>query len=293
MKRDVNGILLLDKPSGITSNLALQKAKRLYHAKKAGHTGSLDPLASGLLPICFGEATKFSQYLLNADKRYIVTAQLGSNTDTGDADGRVIETFDSEITQEAITKVLPTFKGKQLQVPPMYSALKQQGQPLYKLARQGIEVERKPREIEIYEIKQLAFEENQLTLEVHCSKGTYIRSLVEDIATSLGSGAHVKVLRRTTIGDFTTEKMLTLPQLEASVDTLDAQLLPIYQPLLYLPSLTLSPSDLTLIKQGQGVTLPESQEPGLFRLLNEEGDFWGIVEAMPDGCLISKRLLKH
>ncbi|MCK4609349.1 MAG: tRNA pseudouridine(55) synthase TruB, partial [Gammaproteobacteria bacterium] len=211
----MDGILLLDKPAGITSNDALQKVKRLYHARKAGHTGSLDPLASGMLPICLGQATKFSQFLLEADKSYRVIGKLGLKTATGDAEGDVIEERDaSKVNAKQIEKILTQFRGTVEQIPSMYSAIKHKGQPLYKLARQGITVERKSRSVVIYELDFIGFEKGLLELEICCSKGTYIRTLVEDIGEVLGCGAHVVALRRLSCGSFLEEQMVTLPNLE-------------------------------------------------------------------------------
>lgn len=212
--RDITGILLLDKPTDITSNKALQQAKFLYFAAKAGHTGALDPIATGVLPICFGEATKFSQYLLNADKKYRVTAKLGEKTTTADREGEVIESKPVDVTEEQLVKVLQQFKGTISQVPSMYSALKKDGVPLYKLARKGIEVERDAREVDIYSLELVTFSDDEFVLDVHCSKGTYVRNLVEDIGDELGCGAHVLELRRTAVGDFNLGQTVTLAHLE-------------------------------------------------------------------------------
>ena len=215
-KRDVNGILLLDKPKGLSSNAALQQVKRLYCARKAGHTGSLDPLASGMLPICFGKATKMSQQWLNADKIYHVRAQLGIQTTTGDAEGSIVaEKAVPDLTPKIIEQTLNRFRGEIQQVPPMYSALKHQGQPLYKLARRGITIERLPRAVIIHHLSLLSYENHQLELQVHCSKGTYIRTLIEDIGEALHCGAHVVELRRLSVGNFSAEQMISLEQLLA------------------------------------------------------------------------------
>ena len=218
--RNVSGVLLLDKPQGCSSNHILQKVKRLFGAAKAGHTGSLDPLATGMLPICFGEATKISAFLLDSDKRYHLTCQLGVTTTTGDAEGEVTETLDAcSITEQDIKAVLPEFIGEIEQIPPMYSALKHNGERLYKLARQGIEVERKARKITIYDIEYISLVKDEqqrvfLELEVSCSKGTYVRTLVEDIAKKLHSGAHITALRRLSVGPYSGE-MKTVEQLMA------------------------------------------------------------------------------
>jgi len=231
ISRPVDGILLLDKPLHLSSNQALQKVKHLFQAKKAGHTGSLDPLATGMLPLCFGKATKLAQGLLGVDKKYVVTAKLGEMTTTGDAEGDVIETKPvPAVTIEALQAVLMRFTGEIQQTPPMYSAVKMGGKPLYELARQGITVERQSRPVTIYVIslKELALP--FVTLEVHCSKGTYIRTLVEDIGRALGCGAYVTALRRTVVGNFLEDSMLTLDQLRELFDqggfgALDQQLL--------------------------------------------------------------------
>ena len=229
-KRDVNGILLLDKPIGITSNAALQTVKRLYAAKKAGHTGSLDPLATGMLPICFGKATKISAQLLDADKTYQVTAQLGIKTATGDKEGEIIaEKPVATFTLSQMEKTLENFRGPIQQIPPMYSALKHQGQPLYKLARRGITIERLPRSVTIHQLDLINFADDVIELYVRCSKGTYIRTLIEDIGEALGCGAHVISLRRLTVAKFLEKNMITLDQvcnLQQQLEELDQYLLP-------------------------------------------------------------------
>lgn len=213
--RNISGILLLDKPMGITSNAALQQVKRLFNACKAGHTGSLDPLATGVLPLCFGEATKFSQFLLDADKHYRARVRLGVTTDSGDADGKVLETKPvPEITDEALEQALDNYRGEITQVPSMFSALKVDGQPLYKLARQGVEVEREARPVTIYELEVQDRSGDELTLDVRCSKGTYVRTLAEDIGRELGCGAHVAGLRRLAAGPFKIEETVSIQQLE-------------------------------------------------------------------------------
>lgn len=215
-RRDVHGVLLLDKPQGMTSNDALQKVKRLFNAKKAGHTGALDPLATGMLPICFGEATKFSQYLLDSDKRYRVIAKLGERTDTSDADGQIISTRSVNITQSQIDEALTHFRGDILQVPTMFSALKYQGKPLYEYARQGIVIEREARPITIYDNQFIQYDstKHELTLEIHCSKGTYIRTIIDDLGELLGCGAHVIYLRRLQVSNYPIDNMITLDELQ-------------------------------------------------------------------------------
>ncbi|NVJ59665.1 MAG: tRNA pseudouridine(55) synthase TruB [Gammaproteobacteria bacterium] len=230
--RPVNGVLLLDKPLGHSSNHVLQKVRRLYNAQKAGHTGSLDPLASGMLPICFGEATKFSQYLLDANKAYTVTAKLGETTTTSDAEGEIIEQRPIKCSAQEIESTALSFIGSSKQVPSMYSALKHQGQPLYKLARQGIEVERQARDIHIDKLTVESITSNTFSLYVECSKGTYIRNLVEDIGEQLGCGAHVIKLRREWVAHFDNASMVSMEQLQSlrdneQFDELDGLLLPV------------------------------------------------------------------
>ncbi len=300
--RNVSGILLLDKPSGISSNLALQKAKRIYDANKAGHTGSLDPIATGMLPVCFGEATKFSGFLLNGDKRYTAVCQLGVVTTTGDCDGEILKTHPTAgITQAQLEESLIPFRGKIDQVPPMYSAIKQDGQPLYKLARQGIEVERKARPVEIYELTLDHFDPDsaQFTISMHCSKGTYVRTVVEEIGEALGCGAHILELRRTTVGDFDSAQMVTLEYLntvreQSSMEGLDELLLPMDQAVEIYPAIRLSADASYYLRQGQPVQVeaenrPEEEE--IVRLYNETGQFLGIGEGMDDGRVAPKRLV--
>ncbi len=259
--RNVKGILLLDKPVGLTSNSALQRVKSLYRAKKAGHTGSLDKAASGLLPLCFGEATKFSGFLLNADKHYRTIFQLGIQTSTGDAEGEVVYRGAlQKFTRKRIEAALAGFQGTILQVPPMFSALKHKGQRLYKLAHQGLEVDREPREITVHSITLLDYRENELELEILCSKGTYIRTLAEDIGKELGCGAHVKFLRRIGVGPYSDENMLALAELETIAETglsgLDAELLGIDSVLQDMPSIHLVESVAFYLCQGQPVMVP-------------------------------------
>jgi tRNA pseudouridine55 synthase len=296
--RDVDGIILLDKPSGITSNKALQKVKFLYKAKKAGHTGSLDPIASGLLPICLGEATKFTSYLLESDKRYVVEAKLGEKTASGDTEAEVIETADVPLLgKETITEVLGSFLGEQDQVPPMHSALKQDGQPLYKLAHQGISVERKSRKITVYALELCAQTEETLTLDVTCSKGTYIRTLVEDIAQALGTVAHVTVLRRTQLGDFDIQNSVSLEKLEETLAEsgftgIDEMLLPSETAIANWPGLNLSEDAAYYLKQGQAVLVPKAPTEGWVRLYEGQDQFLGIGCILDDGRVAPKRLIK-
>lgn len=254
-RRDVHGVLLLDKPQGMTSNDALQKVKRLFNAKKAGHTGALDPLATGMLPICFGEATKFSQYLLDSDKRYCVIAKLGERTDTSDADGQIISTRSVNITQSQIDEALTHFRGDILQVPTMFSALKYQGKPLYEYARQGIVIEREARPITIYENQFIQYDstKHELTLEIHCSKGTYIRTIIDDLGELLGCGAHVIYLRRLQVSNYPIDNMITLDELQN-----EPLLMPVDSPLQDRPKVVLSESQGKDILLGRTVIVENS-----------------------------------
>lgn len=254
-RRDVHGVLLLDKPQGMTSNDALQKVKRLFNAKKAGHTGALDPLATGMLPICFGEATKFSQYLLGSDKRYRVIAKLGERTDTSDADGQIISTRSVNITQSQIEEALTHFRGDILQVPTMFSALKYQGKPLYEYARQGIVIEREARPITIYDNQFIQYDstKHELTLEIHCSKGTYIRTIIDDLGELLGCGAHVIYLRRLQVSNYPIDNMITLDELQN-----EPLLMPVDSPLQDRPKVVLSESQGKDILLGRTVIVENS-----------------------------------
>lgn len=295
--RDVNGILLLDKPTGITSNAALQKVKRCYAAQKAGHTGSLDPLASGMLPLCFGEATKFSQFLLEADKVYRVTAKLGIKTATGDAEGEIIQQREvSALSEDAIHRVLLQFNGIIEQIPSMYSAIKHQGQPLYKLARQGIEIERKSRQVTIFRIDLLAHGADTLSFEVHCSKGTYVRTLVEDIGEQLGCGAHVIALKRLSVGPYLPEHSIALAVLEELAEqqdyaALDAYLLPLDTTVANWQEVRLSEATTYYLRQGQPVIVPYAPSSGWVRLVGNNGRFLGVGEIIDDGRVAPRRLL--
>jgi len=294
--RRVNGILLLDKAIGLSSNAALQQIKRLYSAQKAGHTGSLDPLATGMLPICFGEATKMSAFLLDADKRYQVVVKLGVTTTTGDAEGDILEQCTaSHITLNQVRSVIPKFIGLQTQIPPMYSALKINGQTLYKLARQGKTIERKPREITIFDIKIATLKNEELELEVHCSKGTYIRTLAEDIGRVLQCGGHVSVLRRLGVANFATESMLTFSDLEhmaeAGSEKLDAQLLPMEAALYQLPTVKISDEMAIYLTQGQAVLVPRAPRKGYVQLLQGDSAFIGVGRVQEDGRIAPKRML--
>ena len=294
--RNVQGILLLDKPLGITSNAALQQVKRLFRARKAGHTGSLDPLADGLLPICFGSATKVSAYLLDANKQYRVKVRLGITTTTADAEGEVLETRPTEdITEQALCSVLSGFVGQIQQLPPMYSALKHKGERLYKLARQGIEVEREPRPVTIHALELLSSDLPEVELDVHCSKGTYVRTLAEDIGEALGCGAHVSALRRTGVGPFGIEGIVTMETLEAKaeegLDALDQLLLPVESALADWPEVRLSGDAAYYLRMGQPVLVPKAPTEGWVRLYAGEGKFLGVGQIQDDGKVAPKRLM--
>ncbi|MDX1443540.1 MAG: tRNA pseudouridine(55) synthase TruB [Gammaproteobacteria bacterium] len=297
--RPVDGVLLLDKPQGITSNRALQIVKRLYGAAKAGHTGSLDPLATGLLPICLGNATKMSAFLLDADKHYRVTARLGSRTDTADADGEIIEEREvPEFDEERLNAVLREFTGDIDQIPPMYSALKKDGKRLYEIAREGGEVEREPRRVRIFSLQLDAIEGNDISLSVRCSKGTYIRSLVEDVAAALGTVGHVVVLRRTGVGPFEKRPMYSIEELEAIQSegghvALDEKLLPVDSPVVDWPLVRLDSDSTWYVQHGQAVLVPKAPVEGHVRLYAEDDGFLGIGEVADDGRIAPKRLVSH
>ena len=298
--RPVDGILLLDKPLGVSSNHALQSVKRLYEAAKAGHTGSLDPLATGVLPLCFGEATKFSQYLLDADKAYESTFVLGTVTDTGDAEGRVLENNNaSDVTQSEIVTALQAFEGEIEQIPSMFSAIKQGGQPLYKLARKGLEVERKARSVVIKTLQLRAFrggERPEMDIYLECSKGTYVRSLAEDLGRLIGCGAFVSALRRTRAGPFGIDQSITLSALEGlkgagEPGELDKLLLPTDSALGSLPLVLLSESSGFYMRQGQPVMVSNAPRDGIVRVALDSGEFLGVGEMLDDGRVAPRRLI--
>ena len=298
--RQVDGLLVLDKPTGMSSNAALQQAKRLFGAAKAGHTGSLDPLATGVLPLCFGEATKFSQFLLDADKGYESTFVLGVGTDTADADGAVITRASAaHLTEDSVTQAMVMLTGAIEQVPPMYSALKVDGQPLYKRARAGEQVERAARPVEIYGFELLSFEPGEqvrLGVKVRCSKGTYIRTLAEDLGAALGVPAHVSTLRRCQSGPFALDDCVTPEQLTAVKESgtytdLDALLQPIESCIQHLPRLSLSEAATFYIRQGQPVLVPNGPQSGMVRIADAGGLFLGVGDMRDDGKLAPKRLL--
>jgi tRNA pseudouridine55 synthase len=294
--RPVNGILLLDKPIGLTSNDALQEVKHLYKARKAGHTGSLDPLATGLLPICLGEATKASGFLLDADKHYRMTCRLGVRTTTGDAEGEVLETRPvGTLDAAALEAVLDRFRGPIQQVPPMYSAVKHQGERLYKLARQGMEVAREARTVVIRELTLLAMNLPELELDVHCTKGTYVRTLAEDIGDLLGCGAHVTTLRRLGVGPYDEAGMIALADLKKLLlqgfEALDAVLLSVESALAQWPGVRLSSDAAFYLRQGQPVLVPHAPTSGWVRLYQGEHQFLGMGQILDDGRVAPKRLM--
>jgi tRNA pseudouridine55 synthase len=296
-ERDISGILLLDKPGGITSNSALQGVKRLFRARKAGHTGSLDPLATGLLPVCLGEATKLSGYLLEADKCYRTLIRLGVTTSTGDAEGEPLAVRDCAAVDRArVDAAVARFTGAIEQTPPMHSAIKQNGIPLYKLAHQGIAVERLPRDVVIHAIEVLRFEGDRLELDVRCSKGTYIRVLAEDIGAALGCGAHVAALRRTGVGSFDTRRMVSLDTLQelaaGGTAALDAHLVSMEEALMHWPDVRLAPDVAFFLRRGQAVFVPHAPSRGLVRIYAREEDrFLGIGHILEDGRVAPKRLV--
>lgn len=298
--RNLTGILLLDKPIGCSSNAALQTVKRLYDARKAGHTGSLDPLATGLLPICFGHATKLSGYLLDADKSYWVRAKMGERTSTADAEGEIVESQAvPALDEQSVNTALADFLGEQEQLPPMYSAVKHQGKRLYELARAGEEVERKPRSIRVHELELLSIDGEILEMRMRCSKGTYVRTLVEDIATALGTVAHVAALRRTAVGPFSGEDMISMEQLQALAEleeggqpALDRLLLPLSSALGHWPVVSLDADSSYYVKRGQAVQVPNAPTEGMVRIHDQDAEFIGVGEILDDGKVAPRRLLR-
>ncbi|MCX8965640.1 tRNA pseudouridine(55) synthase TruB [Erwinia psidii] len=301
--RDVHGVLLLDKPQGLSSNDALQKVKRLFNANRAGHTGALDPLATGMLPVCLGEATKFSRYLLDSDKRYRVIARLGQRTDTSDADGQIICERPLNFTQQQLDDALDGFRGETQQVPSMYSALKYQGRKLYEYAREGIVVPREARSIVVYELKFIRWEGHELELEIHCSKGTYIRTITDDLGEMLGCGAHVIYLRRLQVATYPIASMVTLEQLAAlneealrsqrsPADLLDPLLMPMDSPAAAYPEVNLLSVVAAYFKQGQPVQAANVPAEGLVRVTEgAERTFIGMAEIAEDGRVAPRRLV--
>ncbi|MEW6982062.1 tRNA pseudouridine(55) synthase TruB [Colwelliaceae bacterium 6471] len=306
--RAVNGVLLLDKPYEMSSNHALQRVKHIYFAQKAGHTGALDPLATGMLPICLGEGTKFSQFLLDTDKTYQVTAKLGIRTTTSDADGEVVAEKQVDISSEQLLQALDSFRGTTQQVPSMYSALKYQGQPLYKYAREGIEVPRESRDITVFRLDLLRFEGDEVDLDIHVSKGTYIRTIIDDLGELLGCGAHVAHLRRSAVGNYPMDKMVTIEQLEALLEQakqqdispsqlLDPLLLPMNTAVDGLPSVYIDEMSANYLRHGNPVRAFNAPSEGLVQVyVGEEkedcqsAEFIGVGVIDDDGLVAPKRI---
>lgn len=292
--RDVSGMLLLDKPAGITSNAALQGVKAAFKARKAGHTGSLDPIATGLLPLCFGEATKLSGFLLDADKYYDTVVKLGEATDTGDAEGTVTSRRDVRFSDGELQRALDAFRGEFDQVPPMYSAVKRHGQPLYKLARQGVEVEREPRRVTVSELECERPDPLRLVLRMQCSSGFYVRGLAHELGEVLRCGGHVESLRRTGVGAFRVEDAVSMETVRAaeSLAELDRLLLPSEQGLQHLPGVTLSADAAFYLCRGQPVRAADLPERGWVRLYAEQAGFLGVGKVTDDGRVAPKRLFQ-
>ena len=294
--RNISGIVVLDKANGLSSNAALQEVKRLYEANKAGHAGSLDPLATGVLPVCLGEATKVSQFLLDSDKRYRARIKLGIRTDTGDSEGSIIERNEGiRVSREAIERALTKFKGEVEQVPPMHSAIKMNGVPLYKLARKGIAVEREPRLVTLYQICLVEFVNSELELEISCSKGTYIRTIADDLGQELGCGAHVIELRRTQAGVFTEKDSISAEELalekeNRGLDKIDQFLIPMDRAIQDLPEVNLPSITASHVKNGQAVLVRHLPKNGLVRMYEDE-QFIGIGSIDDDGRVAPRRLI--
>ena len=294
--RSIDGIVILDKAKGLSSNAALQEVKRLYEANKAGHTGSLDPLATGVLPLCLGEATKVSQFLLNSDKRYRAKIKMGERTASGDSDSSVVERCDDfELSREGIELALESFRGDIQQLPPMYSALKVNGVPLYKMARKGIEVKREKRNVTVYSIDLLGFDDNVVELDIACSKGTYIRTIADDLGQALACGAHIIALRRTQAGAFTEADCVDVSNIEeqkelGGLETIDEYLVPMDRAITELPEVSLPSDTASHIKKGQAVIVRHLPEEGLVRLYEEE-QFIGIGSIEDNGKVAPRRLI--
>ena len=306
--RPINGVLLLDKPYEMSSNHALQAVKRIYFAQKAGHTGALDPLATGMLPISLGEGTKFSQFLLDTDKTYQVTAKLGVRTTTSDADGEVVSEKPVNVTDEQLASALNSFRGTTKQIPSMYSALKFQGKPLYKYAREGIEIPREARDITVFSLELLRFEDDEVELTIHVSKGTYIRTIVDDLGELLGCGAHVAELRRLAVGNYPMDKMVTLPQLEALLEQAKAQdislselldplLLPMQSAVEGMPAVYVDDMSANFLRHGNPVQAYKAPIDGSVQVYigedenDEQAEFIGVGFINDDGQVAPKRIV--
>ncbi len=301
--RAINGILLLDKHLEISSNSALQRVKHIYFAQKAGHTGALDPLATGMLPVCLGEGTKFSQFLLDTDKTYIVTAKLGIRTTTSDADGDVVSEKPVAVTQSQLDVAVNTFRGDTKQIPSMFSALKYQGQPLYKYAREGIEIPREARDITVFRLDVLRFENDEVDMEIHVSKGTYIRTIVDDLGELLGCGAHVSVLRRVAVGSYPREKMVTIEELEALLEKaksegiapstyLDPLLLPMHTALVGMPKVSVDEASTSYLRHGNPVQASGAPVDGLVQVYQDDtNEFLGVGVIDDNGLVAPKRII--
>lgn len=293
--RHLNGVFLLDKPAGLTSNAALQEVKRLFQAAKAGHTGSLDPIATGLLPICFGECTKLSSFFLEADKHYEAILKLGIATDTGDSEGSAQYTKPVDINNRLLNEAISSFHGEIRQIPPMHSAIKKNGKPLYELARQGIEIEREPRNVKVFSINWETVTPNEILIRLHCSSGFYVRSLARDIGECLGCGAHVTALRRTGVGDFKLSDAIDIEKLQTlatDIEQLDSLLISGDQALSHIPKVTLGVDAAYYLCRGQPVRAANAPGTGLVRLYAEEVGFLGVGKVLGDGRVAPKRLFQ-
>lgn len=292
---DIHGVVLIDKPGGYSSNDVLQKVKHLFNANKAGHTGALDPIATGMLPICLGEATKFSQFLLDADKTYRVIARLGERTTTSDSEGEIVATRAVNITRDSLDTHIQSFLGETDQIPSMFSALKYQGKPLYDYARQGISIPREARKITVYSIELIRFSGDELELQIHCSKGTYIRTIIDDLGEKLGCGAHVISLRRLQVANYPFDRMITLDALMAlkeAENALDHLLLPMDSAVVMLPEIQVNTIDGNALLQGKRIQVSSSAKSGLCRIkMGEKPQFIGIGELDDEGYLQPKRLI--
>ena len=291
-KLKIDGLLLIDKPLGFSSNQALSKIKWIFSAKKAGHTGTLDPLATGLLPICFGEATKFSSHLLNLEKTYEASIKLGWKSTTGDAEGKLTESKIISISLDKLEEVLSSFVGLSNQTPPMFSALKHKGQPLYKLAREGVKIERQQRQIKILDLKLLRYDKNIIKFKVSCSKGTYVRTLAEDIANKLGMDGYLIDLRRTKIGNLSVQDALSLDKIEAlSAVKRNDFIKPTEALVDDYPKIFLTESEENLIKNGQPIQFPKKVNSEIYRLLSKSSAFIGLGEIDSNNLLKAVRLI--